>query len=170
MNEEPSTSDLAKLLAPFLALTALVSILAMVILLKLMGGNSVGLSSQIVTFDIVRFNNAQRAVASSFLKREGDHAGAAELLNGLSDRTRQAISDIAGKGTTVVVKQAVVQGDVYDITEEVLEKLGLPLNTPTSDPSAYVLDVAPTMLLAPPPAKNLPELPGERTQESTVLP
>lgn len=158
--DEPSTKDLFKLLAPFLAGTALVAVLAVVLLFRFVGvpgGASVNLNA--VTFDVVKFSNAQRAVASAFIKRDSDIAQANDLLLGLSDRTRETIEDVAGRGTVVLVKQSVAQGVERDITDEVLKRLGLPTDLPTNDAAAYTLDVAPTMLLRPFSKPQAPSLP-----------
>lgn len=101
---------------------------------------------QVVTFDVLKYTNAQRAVASAFVRKDSDQTQASELLLNLSERTRSAIEEVAGPGTLVVLKQAVVQGQTEDITAEVLERLGLPADVPTSDAAAYQLDVAPTFL------------------------
>lgn len=107
-------------------------------------------SVSVVSFDIVKFTNSQRAVASSFIRPNADIGAANELLLNLPKRTRAAISRVAGPGTLVIVKQAVVQGQTDDITDAVLTDLGLPLNVPTADAAAYSLDVAPTSMFGIP--------------------
>lgn len=103
-------------------------------------------SVAVVSFDIVKFTNSQRAVASAFLRPEAnDAAKTNELLLNLPARTREAIKEVAGAGTLVILKQAVVQGQTTDITDEVLVKLGLPLDVPTADAAAYSLDLAPAL-------------------------
>lgn len=155
-------------LLPYLVVTALVAAALVLGVLKLSGAlrhAPVG-TPAVVSFDVVKYANATRAVASSFLKHGqggvADDAGA--LLLELSERTRATIARVAGEGTLVLVKQGVVQGQVADITDAVLKELGLPLNVPTQDPAAYELDVAPTMLrvlpqgprrAAPPSGSNL---------------
>jgi hypothetical protein len=166
---EPSTKELAKLLAPFLAMTALVAFMAVILFLRFVSP-SVG-SPSVVTFDVIQYGNAQRAVASAFLKNSADQVSANEMLLNLSERTRKAIAEAAGPGTLVVLKQSVVQGATRDITEEVLTKLGLPTNVPTSNAVAYTLDVAPTMMLQPVPKRNPVKLPGEgKSGPAEVLP
>lgn len=165
--DEPKTLDLLKLLAPFLAGTAVAAVLAVVLLMRFtpLGAVGAGGSLQAVTFDIVKFSNAQRAVASAFIKKGSDIAEANDLLLGLSERTREAIASVAGPNTVVLVKQSVAQGVERDITDEVLKKLKLPVNVPTNDAVAYTLDVAPTMLAAPSP-QRLPrnaDLPAGRS-------
>lgn len=164
-----STKDLIKMLAPFLVLTVLVSFMTFLLFLRysppLAGG-----TVNVVTFDIVRYSNAQRAVAAVFLSKGADQANAAETLADLSDRTHSAIQGIAGPGTIVMLKQAVVQGQTRDITEDVLKQLKLPLNVPTSDAAKYAIDIAPTMWIAPPAYKEPNRLPGEKTGPAEVLP
>jgi hypothetical protein len=163
--DEPKTSDLFKLLAPFLAGTVMVTLLCVVLLLRF--GHFLPTSNvNAVTFDIVKFSNAQRAVASAFLKKT-DVAQANDLLLGLSERTRKAITEIAGPNTVVLVKESVAQGVDRDITDAVLKKLGLPVNVPTSDAAAYTLDVAPTMLAAP---LSHPRKPTASAGDTTALP
>lgn len=150
MDEQPNNLELAKLLAPYLCVTAVVTILCVVLLwvfTPLGRGGSAG-APAVVTFDVVKFSNAQRAVASAFIKRDADVSEANDLLLGLSDRTRASIEKIAGR-RLVMVKQAVAQGGGEDITDAVLKDLNLPTVVPTSDGAAYTLDVAPTMLAAP---------------------
>lgn len=167
---EPSTKELAKLLAPFLAMTALVAFMAVVLFLRLASPAMTG-SPSVVTFDVLRYANAQRAVASAFLKKSADQVSANESLMNLSERTRTAIAEAAGPHTLVVLKQAVVQGATRDITEEVLTKLGLPTNVPTADAVAYTLDVAPTAMFGPPTGRKIVKLPGEDAIKSgEVLP
>lgn len=124
----------------------------------------------VVSFDVMQYANAQRAVASAFLKKNADVSNANETLLGLSDRTRKAIEEVAGPGTLVVLKQAVVQGQTRDITEEVLKRLGLPTNAPTSDATAYILDVAPTMLMTVPSRRIPTPIPGESQGKGDPLP
>ena len=163
--DEPKTHDLFKLLAPFLTGTVLVTLLCVILLLRF-GHFLPTTNVNAVTFDIVKFSNAQRAVASAFLKKS-DVAQANDLLLGLSDRTRKAITDIAGPNTIVLVKESVAQGVSRDITDDVLKKLGLPVNVPTSDAAAYTLDVAPTMLATP---LSAPRKPATTTGDNTALP
>lgn len=167
---EPTTKELAKLLAPFLAMTALVAVMAVLLIFRFMGSPaSLGGTPAVVSFDVMRYANAQRAVASAFLKPGADQTSANETLLGLSERTRKVIEEAAGPGTLVVLKQAVIQGQTRDITEEVLTKLGLPTNVPTSDGAAYTLDVAPTMLMQVPAGRNPPRV-GAETSSESVLP
>lgn len=151
MTDEPTTADLAKLLAPFLLLTALVAVAAVLLLLRFTPLAAAGGPPAVASFDVLKYTNAQRAVASSFLKPSEDVSRTNELLLNLPERTRQVITDVAGRGTLVVVKQAVVQGQTRDITDEVLKQLGLPADVPTSDATSYVMGAAPTGLMVPAP-------------------
>ncbi len=145
-----STKELLKLLAPFLAMTAMGAIVVVLVLIRFLPGAQA--TPTVVSFDVVKYTNAQRAVAAAFLKPGADVSQTNEILLNLPERTRAAIADEAGPGALVVVKQAVVQGQTDDITDAVLTRLGLPLNVPTADSTAYVLDMAPTALM------NLPTL------------
>jgi len=171
MNDEPSNKELAKLLAPFLVMTALVAVVAVLLIMRFAAPSVTGAAPAVVTFDVIRYANAQRAVASAFLKPNADQVSANETLMNLSERTRTVIEEVAGRNTLVVLKQSVVQGSTQDITEEVLTKLGLPTDVPTSDAVAYTLDTAPTMFMRAPPARQPQKLPGEgRVRGGEVLP
>lgn len=95
--------------------------------------------NRIVVFDMIKYMNAERAVASHFI---GDHGSdSAALLLQVSKNIRVTIRQLAGPNTQVFVRQAVIQGEYRDITDEVLTKLGLPTNVPTTDPSKAGTDV-----------------------------
>lgn len=158
--EESSTLEMFKALAPFLAGTVLVAVFVTLLMLRFLPGAAASTGS-VVSFDVIKYTNAQRAVASAFLKREGDSSEASALLLNLPDRTREAIRDVAGANTLVVVKQSVVQGTTVDITDAVLKKLGLPSNVPTSDSVQSSLNYAPTMLQTPPSERMPRPIPGE---------
>ncbi|KWT98321.1 MULTISPECIES: hypothetical protein [unclassified Variovorax] len=154
MNDDTtSQGEIFKLLAPYLGGTLLLAVMVVVLLLRFspLGQGGGGTSTvNAVTFDVVKFANAQRAVASAFLKPgSADVAEANEILLGLTERTRKTIEEVAGEGTLVLVKQSVAHGVSRDITDDVLKKLGMPTNAPTRDAVAYTLDVAPTMLMGP---------------------
>jgi len=168
MNDELSTKDLAKLLAPFLAMTALAAVFVVLILLRFLPNMAVAPS--VVSFDVVKYTNSQRAVASSFLKPGADVAQVNELLLNLPQRTRTAIEDVAGPGTLVVIKQAVVQGQTEDITDAVLKKLSMPTNVPTADGPALAIDMAPTMLSGLPSAGSVAQQPVVGSDNKQVLP
>ena len=99
----------------------------------------------IVTFDPVRFTNAQRAAAS--ILAVSPNADISLTLTQVAKQAEVVIREEA-HGAVVVVKQAVVapQG-VPDITDAVLIRFGLPTNAPTitTDIRAEGLeDIAPT--------------------------
>lgn len=148
--DEPSTLYLLKLLAPILALTVATSVALSFGLLKASPLGALIAGPSVASFDVLKYTNAQRAVASAFLKPNSDVSRTNELLYKLPERTRQAILEVAGTGTLVVVKQAVVQGQTADITDAVLARLGLPTNVPTEDGTASSMGYAPTMLGALP--------------------
>ncbi len=99
---------------------------------------------RIVTFDVTKLVNSERAVASGLL---GTHknGNALIVLSKVSGLVRNAIRTEAGPGTIVLVKQGVVSRNVPDITTKVLKKLGLPITkVPTATPMGYATQVAPT--------------------------
>lgn len=83
----------------------------------------------IVTFDPVRFTNAQRAAAS--IMAVSPSADTALALTQVAKQAEAVIRQEA-HGAIVVVKQAVVAPEgIPDITDAVLERFGLPTNVPT---------------------------------------
>ena len=145
MNDEQK--EILRTLLPYLLWTAVITLVIVVGLVRF--GHlapRTGGPANVVTFDIIRYTNAQRAFASQFLtKKQVDDAS---LLMDLSKKTRASIAKYAG-ANTVIIKQAVVQGDIPDITDDVLKDLGLPTNVPTQDPASYALDEAPTNFIIP---------------------
>jgi len=102
-------------------------------------------SSAIVTLDPTKLANAQRAIAAGLIN-DGQAGDVTVTLMRLGRETEATIEKVAGAGVTVVVKQAIVAGNVRDITDDVLIELGLPTKVPTVDPVSYLTDVAPTDL------------------------
>lgn len=97
-----------------------------------------GAASQgMVTLDVVKLANAERALASKLWQKN------AVDLTSISTRTRQVIQHYAD-GRLVIIKQATVGAQLPDITDKVLIALGLPTKVPTQLPSDYVLNPAPT--------------------------
>lgn len=91
----------------------------------------------VVTFDAIKFTNAQRILASKFMVNGiGQGGGSTDqiLILNQSSRVEEIIREVAGPKTMVLVKQAVVASTYPDITDEVLSRLGLPTNTPSSLP------------------------------------
>lgn len=142
-------SSVLKELAPYLAATALATaalVLGVTALQsRIIGGGHI----TVAVFDVVKFANAQRALASKFLGKRDDPNEAGMLLLTLSKKTTATIEKIAGPGTLVLVKQGVVSGSQLDITDAVLTELGLPTDVPTADPMKYLQDIAPTTLMMP---------------------
>lgn len=160
-----------KTLAPYLVATVAVAVLCAVLVVRHFPGAGAGQPPAVVSFDIIKFMNSQRAVASAFLGPNQDFSAASEALHRLPERTRAAIAEAAGEGVLVIVKQAVVQGQTRDITDDVLRRLGLPTDVPTSDGVSYQIDIAPTILFRPPPERRPAPLPGEgRDPSGRVLP
>lgn len=89
----------------------------------------------LVTFDTVRYINARRAAALEMMG--ADAAKAEEAVSTLARVDRgvaPAIEEIAA-GRLVLVRQALVlDGTLPDITDDVLNALGLPLDVTTIDP------------------------------------
>lgn len=86
-------------------------------------------SAKIVTFDPVKFLNAQRAAASILASNPS-----ADLALTITQVARQAEDVIReeAKGATVIVKQAVVLAEDHpDITDKVLNRFGLPTEVPS---------------------------------------
>ena len=157
--------EILKTLWPYLLVTALVSASLVLGVLKVVQKSPKSLNQgSIVSFDVVRYSNAQRALASTFLKSSDTDAGV--LLMDLSKKTRDSIA-VHAAGRLVVLKQALVQADIPDITDAVLTDVSLPLNVPTQNPADYAIDVAPTMFYvnqhkpsaSPQPVEKNPELP-----------
>jgi hypothetical protein len=138
--------EVLKTLLPYLLCTAALTAAFVLGVVRLGHLGTRSAPANIVTFDIIRYTNAQRAFASKFMTNQVPDDAA--LLMDLSKKTRTSISKIAGN-STVIVKQTVVQGDIPDITEDVLKDLGLPTNVPTQDPATYSIDDAPTNFILP---------------------
>lgn len=101
-------------------------------------------SASFVTVDAVKITNAERAVASS-LFNQGLNGGNQDAIVSLNDFGKKVTAEIEkiADGRTVIVKQAVVSGNVPDITDDVLKGLNLPMNAPSIDISKQ-LEMAPT--------------------------
>lgn len=95
---------------------------------------------RIVTVDVAQLLNAQRRLASGILQGRKD--AEAEIISSLqtvSARLYDTIEEVAGPGTLVVVKQAVVvPAGTEDITVRVMERLNLPQDVPTINPNALL--------------------------------
>jgi len=139
-NSSRGWSDWGSLI-PQVISSSLIAAALVVVVMRVTGSAS----PPVVVFDVVKYANAQRALASRFLSGKGAEE-VAPLLIDVSKRTRAVIHEVAGANAVVVIRQAVVQGEMRDITDEVLTRLGLPTNVPTADPTRHVLEVAPTLL------------------------
>lgn len=127
--EPRAETPLASLL-PWLVITAVVSVVLSLAAYKYMGPRF--LAPRTVVFDIVKYNNAQQRLVGQLLQQKGPEVSeAAVLIKGLSGKARQALEEVAGPSTVVMVRQGVVSSNVTDITDEVLKKLGLPTDVPT---------------------------------------
>ena len=138
--ETPSgaSSELMSII-PLIGGTALISATLVILLLRF----TTAAVPRIVTFDVVKYVNAERAIADKMFGKNDPAAVAPSLLE-ISKKTRAVIREVAGPHTLVVIQQAIVQGQADDITNQVLERLGLPTNVPTSSPVNYALNFAPT--------------------------
>lgn len=102
---------------------------------------------RVVTFDVLKYENAERAQAMKLMGQGG--AGAvAPMLSYVSKRLNTAIEQAAGPGTLVVLSQAVVQGQTRDITDQVLKELGLPTKVPTAT-AVKSPSIGPSTMAAP---------------------
>lgn len=153
MNIEQIESALIKRILPYIALCFIFAIAITLLVVRYvpigLGGAPTagpGLST-IYVFDVVKFTNAQRKVASSLLRKEPGAEEAGLILLNVSKMTRQTIEEITGPDATILIKQSVIQGRYVDITEQVMAKLGLPLDVPTASTDTLVIDSAPTNLV-----------------------
>lgn len=92
-----------------------------------------------VTFDTVRYTNARSAAAVALIGEDARKAPEAVTTLARVDKgVVPAIREAAG-GRLVIVRQALVlDGSLPDITDTVLESLGLPLDTPTIAPQLSI--------------------------------
>lgn len=100
-------------------------------------------AAEVVVFDVIKFTNAQRLVASKIIGNAAESSEDATLLLSVSKRTESVIEKYS-QGNVVILKQAVLSGNYRDITDDVLEELGLPVDGPTMDPAKISIDMAPT--------------------------
>jgi hypothetical protein len=125
-----------KALSPYLLLCALCTVVVTFgasWAMSRWGTSFVGAPAQVVTFDVFKYVNAQRAVAEEFIKPTSSSSlTASQILSDMPAKTRVAIAKVAGPNTLVVIKQAVVQGQARDITNQVLRLLSLPTNVPST--------------------------------------
>jgi hypothetical protein len=130
------------LLAPIFGIVAGIAIIFFMVLAWVGATGDKVKPQRLVILDAVRLVNAQRAAIPA-LAKQGNGDPTLGMLQ-IGRQIEPTIKEIAGPGVIVVLKQAVVyDGGAEDITDRVLEKLGLPTNVPTMDLSSY-LDIAPT--------------------------
>lgn len=104
---------------------------------------------KVVTFDVTKFINAERAIASDLLsKNRSTSENATVVLAHVSKMVQGVIREEAGPGTLILVRQGVIASTVPNITDKVLRKLGLPTKVPTQNPEQYAADIAPTQYSA----------------------
>lgn len=88
-----------------------------------------------VTFDTVRYLNARRAVAIELMGTGANPADQAVSTLARVDRGVVPSIEEVADGRFVLVRQALVlDGSLPDITDEVLESLGLPADAPSIEP------------------------------------
>lgn len=126
----------SKLIWPHMLLTGLLTFGAISLQNKLTTGSAFGGPSAVV-FDIIKYSNAQRALASKLVAGEGGQGDAAMLLRDVNTRTLGVVQEVAqrigGKNVTVLVRQSVISApNAFDITDEVLKELALPTDVPTA--------------------------------------
>ncbi|MEL7896526.1 MULTISPECIES: hypothetical protein [Vreelandella] len=89
----------------------------------------------VVTFDTAKYVNARRAVASELLGDAETRDSAVSTFARVDNGVRPAILE-AANGAMVIVRQAsVLDGTIPDITDTVLDGLGLPTDAPTIETS-----------------------------------
>ncbi|QHS09091.1 hypothetical protein [Sinimarinibacterium sp. NLF-5-8] len=82
---------------------------------------------QIVSVDVMKILNAQRAAVPGILQGEDNTIAILRV----GKQIMPVIREVAGQRTLVVIAQALVDPDVPDITGRVLRRLGLPDDAPT---------------------------------------
>lgn len=90
-------------------------------------------ANEVYTLNVARVVNAERLVLSNGESKGGSSFNAAETELFHVNHTLKALVAAYSRNHLVVVKQAVVGGPSIDITDTVLQKLGLPLNAPRVD-------------------------------------
>ena len=185
--DQSESESIFKVLWPYLLGTVLVTASLVILVLKLTGNLNQATNpditiggSPVVVFDVIKLANSQRSVASSFLGGNSDKAmDASILLTNVNKKVADVIVSVAGKSTVVLVKQSIVYSpDVPDITNAVLEKLGLPTNVPTAGSDSFLQNIAPTdFSFGSIGAQQMEQLKASRTKQAptsdssnTVLP
>lgn len=145
--EEKEPSLLA-MLFPYLIITACLSVIVALGLFKMLSKAELLNSNSVVVFDVLKYVNSQRAIASNLLN-PSKQDDTALFMRDISARTQAAISEVAGPGTIVLVKQSVVSlQHTRDITDDVLKKLNMPTDVPTVELSISE-DISTSLSLSP---------------------
>lgn len=119
---------------------------------------------EVYTVDLGRITTTQMLVAGRLASSGVNKATWMTTIKDTSANVRKTIQQIAGSHT-VIVSPAVIQGSV-DITDQVLSKLGLPINLPRIDLSQS--DVMPSLI--PKVANPVNGLPTKKEESSWLLP
>lgn len=91
---------------------------------------------RLVTFDTAKYVNARRAAASDLLGNEGESRDAAiSTLSRIDRGVRPQIESVADGAVVLVRQAAVLDGALPDITDQVLNGLGLSTDAPTIETS-----------------------------------
>lgn len=98
--------------------------------------------SNAVTIDALKIVNAERSVASKMFQNKGGDSDAIISMTQFGKNVTAVIRQVAN-GRMVIVRQAVVDSQLPDITDEVLTDLGLPKGVPTVDAMKHI-EMAPT--------------------------
>ena len=140
--DESNDSNLFGVLLPYLIGTVIVTCLLFLAFIKFVPNARSG-TPNIVTFDVAKLANAERAIASNLIAKNEKANESAIILTKVGKKAEAMISEVAGPNTIVLVKQTVVGYNLPDITDEVLTRLELPTDVITYSPSDTVL--RPTM-------------------------
>lgn len=128
--------ETGRLIWPHLILTLVLSCLCVFGLGRFFGASALGKPNMVV-FDIIKYTNAQRMLASKLVSQAGGGGDAAMLLRDVNQRTLSELQRVAksvgGTGVVIMVKQSVLSAPgAFDITDQVLSELGLPTNAPST--------------------------------------
>lgn len=146
--EDTDKKILLNYLAPFFVGTVIVSVFLTLLTFKYIPTFKNLSAPKVVVFDITKYVNAQRSIASNYLTNDPSKmAQTNELLVGISDRTKAAIEKYAGPGNLVMVKQGIIMGEMEDITDKVLNEVGLSSKVPTEDAVRAILNPVQTQSL-----------------------
>ncbi len=148
--EDVKEPALLTVLAPYLIITICLAVVLSVGLIKWLSKTEVLSTQSVVVFDVLKYVNSQRAIASNLLN-PSKQDDTALFMRDISSRTQAAIAEVAGENTVVLVKQSVVSlKHTRDITDDVLRKLNMPTDVPTlelnlSDDVTTHLSLSPEM-------------------------